>query len=252
MSLEQRIEQGPANHKVISKAVNRSQHTQRNFDLSKTIPDSDLKELLHSMTECPSKNNIAFYGVHMITNRHMIEALYDTTKGFHFKDKDGNWDMQGNSQILANLVVIFEALPINLEMFENEPEGYVPPNGFRNAEHYLMKNPQHSNETITSSEIVPHKTSDEAMAALKTDQATAIGIAAGYLNLTAAMLGYRTGCCSCFNSDAVKQVANLEHGAFLLMGVGFHNNEKNRREHQTDDFTFHTMRKQPVPVKWRV
>ena len=223
MSLEQQIEQGPVNHKVISKAVNRSQHTQRNFDLSKTIPDSDLKELLHSMTECPSKNNIAFYGVHMI-----------------------------NSQILANLVVIFEALPINLEMFENEPEGYVPPNGFRNAEHYLMKNPQHSNETITSSEIVPHKTSDEAMAALKTDQATAIGIAAGYLNLTAAMLGYRTGCCSCFNSDAVKQVANLEHGAFLLMGVGFHNNEKNRREHQTDDFTFHTMRKQPVPVKWRV
>jgi nitroreductase len=104
MSLEQQIEQGPVNHKVIGKAVNRSQHTQRNFDLSKTIPDIDLKELLHSMTECPSKNNIAFYRVHMITNRHMIEALYDTTKGFHFKDKDGNWDTQGNSQILANLI----------------------------------------------------------------------------------------------------------------------------------------------------
>ena len=188
----------------------------------------------------------------MITNRLMIEALYDTTKGFHFKNKDGNWDTQGNSQILANLVVIFESLPINLEMFENEPEGYAPPNGYRNAEHYLMKNPQHSDETIAASELIPYETSDKAMAILKTDQATAIGIAAGYLNLTAAMLGYRTGCCSCFNPDAVKQVATLEHGAFLLMGVGFHNNEKNRREHQTDDFTFHTLRKQPVPVKWRV
>ena len=77
-----------------------------------------MQALLHSMTECPSKNNIAFYRVHMITNRDMIDALYETTKGFHFKDKDsGDWDTQGNSQVLANLLVLFEALPINLEMF---------------------------------------------------------------------------------------------------------------------------------------
>ena len=246
MFQEQWIEDIQPDYKDIAKAVNRSQHTQRNYDLSKTIPENDMKALLHSMTDCPSKNNIAFYRVHMITNRDMIDALYETTKGFHFKDKDsGEWDTQGNSQVLANLLVLFEALPIDLEMFENEPEGYTPPNGYRNSEHYMMKNHE-------GGELIPYETPKEAMDILKRDQATAIGIASGYLNLTAAMLGYRTGCCTCFVPDQVKEVAGLEHEAFLLMGVGFNNDGKNRREHQKDDFTFHTMKKQPIPVKWRV
>ena len=88
MFQEQWIEDMQPDYKDIAKAVNRSQHTQRNYDLSKTIPEKDMKALLHSMTECPSKNNIAFYRVHMITNRDMIDALYETTKGFHFRDKN--------------------------------------------------------------------------------------------------------------------------------------------------------------------
>jgi len=246
MLQEQWIEEVQPNIKDISRAVNRSQHTQRNFDLSRSIPKNHLDSLLHSMTECPSKNNIAFYKVHMITNRKMIDKLYETTQGFHFKDKETDeWGVQGNSQVLANLLVLFEALPINLELFENEPEGYTPPNGYRNGEHYMLKN-QLPNDNL------PYKTTDEALNLLKRDQATAIGIATGYLNLTAAMLGYRTGCCNCFNPQSVKEVAGIEHDPFLLMGIGFNNPEKGRREHQAKDFTFHTMKKQPIPVKWRV
>jgi len=134
MLQEQWIEEVQPNIKDISRAVNRSQHTQRNFDLSRSIPKNHLDSLLHSMTECPSKNNIAFYKVHMITNRKMIDKLYETTQGFHFKDKETDeWGVEGNSQVLANLLVLFEALPINLELFENEPEGYTPPNGYRNG-----------------------------------------------------------------------------------------------------------------------
>ena len=31
----------------------------------------------------------------------------------------------------------------------------------------------------------------------------AVGIAAGYLNVTAAMLGYATGCCACGDFDKI-------------------------------------------------
>jgi len=246
MLQEQWIEEVQPNIKDISRAVNRSQHTQRNFDLSRSIPKKDLDSLLHSMTECPSKNNIAFYKIHMITNRNMIDKLYETTQGFHFKDKETDeWGVEGNSQVLANLLVLFEALPIDLALFENEPEGYSPPNGYRNGEHWRLKNPDQSGEMLPQD-------NNEALNILKQDQATAIGIATGYLNLTAAMLGYRTGCCSCFNADSVKEVAGIEHNPFLLMGVGFNNPKKGRRVHQDKEFTFHTMKKQPIPVKWRV
>ena len=48
-------------HTEIEKAVIKSQHTQRNWDLTKEIPKDDVKTLLHSVTNCPSKQNIAFY-----------------------------------------------------------------------------------------------------------------------------------------------------------------------------------------------
>ena len=44
----------------IKKAVIRSQHCQRNFDLTKSIPENDLELLIHAATNCPSKQNIAF------------------------------------------------------------------------------------------------------------------------------------------------------------------------------------------------
>ena len=51
----------------IEKAVIRSQHCQRNFDLEKEIPEKDLKTLVHASTQCPSKQNISFYNLHFIT-----------------------------------------------------------------------------------------------------------------------------------------------------------------------------------------
>ena len=44
----------------IIKAIHRSQHTQRNYDLSKTIPVEDIKTIITSATQCPSKQNVAF------------------------------------------------------------------------------------------------------------------------------------------------------------------------------------------------
>ena len=45
----------------IIKAIHRSQHTQRNYDLSKKIPQADLDLIIEAATQCPSKQNIAYY-----------------------------------------------------------------------------------------------------------------------------------------------------------------------------------------------
>ena len=68
-------------HKEIKKAIVRSQHTQRNWDLSKNIPEDDLNLFVHSVTNCPSKQNFAFYNAHFITDRSIIEKIHDLSLG---------------------------------------------------------------------------------------------------------------------------------------------------------------------------
>ena len=95
-------------HKQIEKAVIRSQHCQRNWDLSKQIPQEDLDLIEHAVTNCPSKQNVAYYKVHMITDRQLIENIHSHTKGFT-TFKKGVVDAETNSQTLANLLIVFEA-----------------------------------------------------------------------------------------------------------------------------------------------
>ena len=86
---------------------------------------------------------------------------------------------------------------------------------------------------------------------LEVDKNVAIGIAAGYLNLTCSLLGYRTGCCQCFDVDGVQQAADLPTKPILLMGIGFNNPEMNRRRHQLrPDFMFPTKKKQEIKVAY--
>ena len=61
----------------IKKAVIKSQHCQRNWDLSKSMPKEDLDVLVFAATNCPSKQNVSFYKVHVITNRDVIEKIHE-------------------------------------------------------------------------------------------------------------------------------------------------------------------------------
>lgn len=232
--LQEAVKESP--YKILSKAINRSQHTQRNYDRMKKIPQKDIDQMLHSITESPSKQNIAYYKVHMIHNPSMIDALYECTKGFNYLNtKTDEWETEGNTQVLANMMIVFEKLPIDIKLFDNEPKGFTPPNGYRNSQHYELAN-------TGKLDPIPKQN-------LEDDQMTAIGIAAGYLNLTAAILGYRTGCCACFMPSMVKETLNLEGEPALLMGVGFKQEGVNRRQHPTrDDMMFYSMKKQPIPV----
>lgn len=203
---------------TITKAILRSQHCQRNWDLEQEIPEQDLELLYTAATQCPSKQNVAFYKAHFILNRSIIEKIHSKTLGF--TTKDGHTT---NTQILANLVVVLE-----------EHIDLTNDNVWRNEE---------------TSKVLDGTDNGSSQKTLNIDQHMAVGVAAGYLNLTASMLGYATGCCACFDAAGVKEILNLENYPLLLMGIGFKDPSLNRRVHHLDhNFVFPNKAKQSITV----
>lgn len=185
--------------KYLNDAVLRGQHCQRNWDLSKSIPDEDLDLIVHAATNCPSKQNQDFYKVHVIRNREMIEELYECSI-----TPSGN---RKNPQLLANVVLLFE---------KKQPEKVT------------------SREEIRILAGITD-TSEEREITLK-DSNQAAGVAAGFVNVVAASLGYQTGCCTCFPDEMVKSIVGIEGKPMLAMGVGIKNEDKNRRiDHDTGE-----------------
>lgn len=202
----------------MKKVIHKSQHCQRNWDLSKEIPQEHMDTMLEAATQCPSKQNKAFYKVHFITNRDIIEKVHEKTVGFGnylvVNENTAKFQPQTNSQVLANLLVVFE------KYSGDEVQ-------------------QHPNPELTF----------DTDFATETDRNTAVGIAAGYLNLTSSLLGYSTGCCGCFKNDEMKEVLGLDSEPLLLMGIGHPDPTQNRRIHHADpSFKFPTIKKSPIPI----
>lgn len=199
----------------IKKAIIRSQHCQRNWDLTKKIPSEDIKMIETAVTNCPSKQNVAYYKAVFVTDRDKIERIYKTTNGFvsNFQTNE----TVTNSQVLANLLVVFAES-------DTEPK-----------------------ENIFGDVFVPSKDLEKPEDLLK-DKHMAIGIGAGYANITASMLGYSTGCCACFDPAQVAEILGIDNHVHLLMGIGFKDETRPRREHHAEDFVFPTKKKQHIQV----
>lgn len=218
------MELEPHTSKDIYKAIIRSQHCQRNWDLSKEIPEEDMKLLVDCATQCPSKQNVSFYNLHYITNRYLIEEIHDLSWGFTTKS-----ETETNSQVLANLLICFELTDLE-KIIKSD-------NIFRNDE--------------TNNFLKNGKWDEKSFNTLKRDAVIAVGIAAGYLNLTASLLGYRTGCCQCFDFLGAQKLLKLDNLPILLMGIGYNNDSVNRRQHHIrENFMFPTKEKQPITVKF--
>jgi nitroreductase len=198
-------------HVDIKKAITKGQHCQRNWDLYKDIPEEDMDLLIHSVTQCPSKQNTAFYSVYAITDRNVIENIHKNTSGFYLIDQDKTVT---NSQTLANILFVF------------------------------TDNTQNSAQLEMRKKVA----GDSDRAALR-DLHMATGIASGFLNLTANILGYSTGCCACFDGTEIKQILNTDDDIVLMMGVGHKNNKINRRIHHADEnVVFPTHKKEEIKV----
>ena len=170
---------------TIKSASEIAQRCQRNWDLSKIISDDIVDVLKQVVINSPSKQNEEYYSVIFCTNRDIIENIYNNTLTDAASE---NLDINKNSQVLANLLVIF--------CKENHNTG-------------------RNNDTD-----------------MHTNRQLAIGIAAGQIALSASMLGLRTGFCKCFDSTVVNSLLGVDKSVELLLGIGYPNNSKNRREHQ--------------------
>ena len=210
-------------HTNIKKAILKTQHCQRNFDLSKSFPEEDIQLLKTAVTQCPSKQNIRFYSAHFVFDRGIIEKIHSATKGFGIDPEN----MQTNSQTLANLLIVFE---------EALPETKSPYDLLRTRE---LKAKSEGRLTEGQKDVI------------RRDRDQAVGVAAGYVNLTAGLLGYATGCCACFDKDKIKSLLDLKGDPLLIMGIGVKDMSRNRRQHHEDkSFIFPSFKKQEIPVRF--
>lgn len=213
------------NRSDIKNTILQSQHCQRNWDLLKQIPQEDLDLIITAATQCPSKQNVAYYNIHAITNRDIIETIHDNTDGFTIQQNP--YKSTTNTQVLANLLIVVETIDINVTNRQD---------ALRNDQTIAL-----ADGTISAT----------AEITLERDKNIAIGIATGYINLTAAMLGYYTGYCACFSRDKVKEILNLKNEAVLLLGIGFKDETLDRKiQHTNHNYVYPAKQKQEIKVSY--
>jgi len=200
-------------HTNIHKSVIKSQHCQRNWDLSQPIPKTDIDLMIHAATQCPSKQNNAFYGLSVVQDRNIIEQIHNYTFGFRMFNEEQ--EIITNSQVLANILFVFTGAEL-------------------------------SSRVLDKNEL----DEDRDQTIIQRDANIALGIASGYLNLTSTMLGYSTGCCQCLDPEPIKDILQTDRKILLLMGVGHKNPNLNRRIHHADnDKIFYSIPKEPIKIK---
>ena len=183
----------------LKNVIKLSQRCQRNWDLTKSVKDEDIDLFKTAVSQCPSKQSRIWYNVVFVKNRSIINNIYNTTDKFDYPEGvyPDEWGAEGktNPQTLANLLVIF------------------------NSDHDLR----------------PLNTLDEFQVEwnLPFFVGNAIGIASGYLNLTAHLLGYKTGFCAGFDKDAVDKILGTKKSK-LIVGIGYPDKTRDRKEHHLD------------------
>ena len=191
-------------------AIDTTQRAQRNYDLSKDIPQEDLETLIYAAVNSPSKQSETHYSLYVYTDQSIIRQIYNTTQRFTLgineaiESHDGEeWLYKNrsvkNSQILSNALFVYV-----------EDEGPA-----RGATHLAAQN----------------NMSDEQVQELVEQKNYSIGISTGELLLSAALLGYKTGLCSAFPKDKVGKIIGSKYDPKLLVGIGYENAGTDRRLH---------------------
>ena len=199
----------------IKQAAELSNRCQRNWDHDATISGEHLQTILHCIQHAPTKQNETHYKVFYTTDPDLIYRIYGKTKHFavtpytgiaDFTDNDGRTQLDynvRNSQVNANLLIAF------CDDWDQDKS--------RSLIHKIVD--ERSDATPTA-----HKEKEK-------QRFFSMGIAAGEVLMAANLLGYRTGLCSAFWPDEMKDFFD---GSFLriLVGVGIPHPDKDRREHE--------------------
>lgn len=195
----------------IKSAVDITQRAQRNYDLSKSMPQEHLETLIYAASNSPSKQNETHYRLHVYTDKEIIEQVHNSTKKFTLgiyqaleEGKGEEWLYKNrsvtNSQIYANVLFIYEEI-------RGAPRGAThlrAQAGDKKSKEYAAEQRYYS-----------------------------IGISIGELILSASLLGYKTGICSAMDDDAIKRLTGIENDVKVLVGIGYPNEGVDRRLHPT-------------------
>ncbi len=202
-----------------------SQRCQRNWDLTKTIPNDDLDLMVHSIKSAPSKQNESHFCVYGIFDYNLRKKIYNGTENFaHDADgvslclnDDGSINYKYQSQLIGNFLFVF-CRESNKEHRSGES---FSTEEFIKKDANLARAGTVDFSTVEKREYVQKRYDDFGL--------HAIGIAVGYLLITAHMLGYRTGCSAGFSADIVSEITGHPRPE-IIVAVGFNDKTRDRRE----------------------
>jgi nitroreductase len=213
-------------NKTLTKAILRSQRCQRNWDLSYEIPAEDIEVIETAVTACPSKQNVTFYKPYFITKRDHIEKIHASSMGAYAHHKEtGKGQYVTNAQLLANLLVVLVE-DIDPKQLDRNPQIKSYYNRKLLDTEFEMESMMSSPDEVEMKSI--------HIKDFERDRNIAVGIASGYMNLTASLMGYSTGCCQCFDTSVVKEILGTKNDVLLIMGIGMKDQDRPRREHHLD------------------
>ena len=199
---------------------------QRNYDLTKTIPQQDIDTLINVAANSPSKQNETHYSLHVYTDQTIIKQIYQHTKKFAMirdsKDRQESYTVQDDIFIQNDLKSV-----TNSQIYANILFVYVEEQGnTRGSQHRAAK--EHPNST--------------AAKVYREQIAYSMGISIGELILSAGLLGYRTGICSALDTRPIRDILQVKQNPKLLVGIGIPNKNLERTQH-TDILNKHVQDK---------
>lgn len=191
--------------------VNTIRQCQRNWDLSKDIPQEHLDHLIYIATHSPSKQDEAYYNLHVITNKKLIQELLNHTFAF-------------------TVPVVLDQFGINLRNTQMGANAYFL---------WTRKDPPTQREIKLNG--VLYATNDNRR---KENAYAMIGISMGLVAYAAGSLGYKTG----FNTNhgqaeglAVwRSKLGIPFTEYITFGLGIGFPQENRKRNDTDEVEFKT------------
>jgi len=187
---------------------------QRNWDLSKSIPEEHIDHWIYIATHAPSKQDQSYFNLYVIKDKQKIDYLLNYTYGHTFAVAPGN--LKGiirNPQVGANVYFLFA--------FK------IPP---------VNRQTHHNGQTFDQvGKDLPEVTMNGHVA---------IGIASGLVAQSAANLGYKTGFNVCHGQkhSNEREIWKSELGISddeiitLGLGIGYPQAGRESNEHNETEF----------------
>ena len=199
----------------IKQAVDVTNKAQRNYDLTKFIPQEDLDTLIYAAANSPSKQNETHYSLHVYTDEAIIKQICSHTKKFTMiRDRQ---DQDESFKVEDDVFIQNDAKSVtNSQIYANALFVYVTEQGeTRGSQHKAAKENPNSNAAKVYNEQIAYS----------------MGISIGELILSAGLLGYTTGICSALDTKPIRDILGTKQNPKLLVGVGFPNNQLERTQH---------------------